>query len=89
MMSVESGDRNRCAQSLPGTSSVTNVSDSRANRWDYRTRWPSVLVLSVFAMVPRTAICDPPNAANWRVVFADEFSGKSVDTLKWATQYNT
>jgi autotransporter-associated beta strand protein len=32
------------------------------------------------------AHADPPSG-NWRLVHADEFSGTSIDSVKWATQY--
>lgn len=51
-----------------------------------------VVVIWVAWLAPSCASigqADPPSSTgtNWRLTFADEFSGTSVDPVKWATQY--
>jgi autotransporter-associated beta strand protein len=49
----------------------------------------NLAIVLAAAFCPTAANADPPasTGSDWRVVFADEFSGTTVDTVKWATQY--
>jgi hypothetical protein len=48
-----------------------------------------ITILAFAATSRERTQADPPTStgSDWRVVFADEFSGMTVDTVKWATQY--
>jgi len=50
----------------------------------------NILAALVFAIATvgcaATSWADPPDG-NWRLIHADEFSGTSIDPVKWATQY--
>jgi autotransporter-associated beta strand protein len=49
--------------------------------------WLVATVVAAASGGSRCALADPPGNADWRVVFADEFSGSTLDTVKWAPQY--
>jgi hypothetical protein len=48
--------------------------------------WLVATVVAAASGGSRCALADPPGNADWRVVFADEFSGSTLDTVKWAPQ---
>jgi autotransporter-associated beta strand protein len=52
-----------------------------------RFRWRVALTIATIAPSSDATDAAPPAGSDWRIVFADEFSGTSVDRVKWASQY--
>ncbi len=50
-------------------------------------RWLRVPCCFAFVLLLADVARSDPSGSDWRLVFADEFSGTSIDPVKWATQY--